>query len=142
MTNYQIPDDALTPETFETRFAGTLPAHLGLELIETRRERFVGEIEVQAHHMAPNGFLHAGTIVTLADSCAGMATQANLRVGHGFTTVELKSNFFSTVTEGRIRATCTPIHIGRTTQVWDADVTAVETSKRLALFRCTQLVLT
>ena len=142
MTDYAIPVEQLQPELFEERFRGTLPDHLDIKLIETKRDRFVGEIDVQTHHMAPNGFLHAGTLVTLADSCAGMATSANLRAGQNFTTVELKSNFFSTVTSGKIRATCTPIHRGRTTQVWDAEIVSVETGKRLALFRCTQLVLT
>ena len=141
MTDYSIPDEYLKPELFEQRFKGTLPDQLNIKLIETTREQFIGEIDVQQHHMAPNGFLHAGTVVTLADSCAGMATSANLRTGQNFTTIELKSNFFSTVTSGKIRATCTPIHRGRTTQVWDAEIVSVETGKRLALFRCTQLVL-
>ncbi|MEO0465517.1 MAG: PaaI family thioesterase [Pseudomonadota bacterium] len=141
MTNFDIPDSELNPAVFHRRFQGTLPDHLGIKLVETTRDRFTGEINVQPHHMAPNGFLHAGTLVTLADSCAGMATSANLRTGQNFTTVELKSNFFSTVREGGIRAICTPVHRGRTTQVWDAETVSVDTGKRLALFRCTQLVL-
>ncbi|MCI4645053.1 MAG: PaaI family thioesterase [Hyphomonadaceae bacterium] len=140
--SYLIPDDVLAPAFFHGRFGGSLPAHLGIEVMETTRERFILELDVVAHHMAPNGFMHAGTVVTLADTAAGFSTTANLREGQGFTTIELKSNFFSTVTKGRIRAVTAPIHVGRTTQVWDATVEAVETGKRLALFRCTQLVLT
>ena len=140
--SFLIPDEALAPEFFQGRFEGSLPAHLGIEVIETTRERLILELDVKQQHMAPNGFLHAGTVVTLADTAAGFSTTANLREGQGFTTIELKSNFFSTVREGRIRAVTAPIHVGRTTQVWDATVEAVETGKRLALFRCTQLVLT
>ena len=139
---YLIPDEALDPALFNARFKGSLPDHLGIEVEEIARDRFVLGLNVQPHHMAPNGFLHAGAVVTLADTAAGFSTTANLREGQGFTTIELKSNFFSTVREGRIRAVTAPIHIGRTTQVWDATVEAVETGKRLALFRCTQLVLT
>lgn len=139
---YLIPDEALSPALFHARFKGSLPDHLGIEVEETTRERFVLSLDVVAHHMAPNGFMHAGTVVTLADTAAGFSTFANLREGQGFTTLELKSNFFSTVKAGRIRAVTAPIHVGRTTQVWDATVEAVETGKRLALFRCTQLVLT
>ncbi|MEM1105705.1 MAG: PaaI family thioesterase [Pseudomonadota bacterium] len=141
MTAYKIPDEALTPQLFAERIRGTLAAHLGLTLLETRRDRFVGAIDIEAHHMAPNGFLHAGAQVTLADTCAGLATTANLRDGQNFTTVELKSNFFATVKSGRIEAVCTPVHRGRTTQVWDAVVSHPESGKRLSLFRCTQLVL-
>ena len=141
MADYTIPEDALTPEFWTSRLTDNLPGLLGISAIETTRERMVLELDIRQDHMAPNGFLHAGTIVTLADSAAGFSTIANLREGQGFTTIELKSNFFSTAREGRIRATSSAIHIGRSTQVWDAEVIAMATGKRLALFRCTQMVL-
>ena len=141
MVNYAIPDDALTPEFWTNRLTDNLPGLLGISAIETTRERMVLELDIRKDHMAPNGFLHAGTIVTLADSAAGFSTMANLRQDQGFTTIELKSNFFSTALKGQIRAVTSAIHIGRSTHVWDAEVTAVETGKRLALFRCTQMVL-
>ena len=58
-----------------------------------------------------------------------------------FTTVELKSNFLGTATEGTIACVARPAHLGSTTQVWDAVVTAKATGKTIALFRCTQLVI-
>ena len=141
MADHIIPEDALTPAFWTTRLKDNLPGLLGIAAIEASRERMVLELEIRRDHMAPNGFLHAGTIVTLADSATGFSTMANLREGQGFTTIELKSNFFSTALKGRIRAATSAIHIGRSTHVWDAEVTAVETGKRLALFRCTQMVL-
>jgi uncharacterized protein (TIGR00369 family) len=100
------------------------------------------EFDVTPQHMAPNGFLHAGAVVTLADTACGYATALTRPEGAtGFTTIELKSNFFSSVTKGTVRAIATPVHRGRNTQVWDADVIAVETGKRLALFRCSQMIL-
>jgi 1,4-dihydroxy-2-naphthoyl-CoA hydrolase len=92
--------------------------------------------------MAPNGFLHAGTVVTLADTLAGYGCKANLPSGAvGFTTIELKSNHLGTALEGTIVGSAKPVHLGKTTQVWDATVTRKETGKTIALFRCTQLIL-
>ena len=92
--------------------------------------------------MAPNGFLHAGTVVTLADTTAGYGCIVNLPAeASGFTTVELKSNHVGTALDGTIESVARPVHIGRTTQVWDATVTHRETGRTIALFRCTQLVL-
>lgn len=141
MADYLIPEASLKPVYWSTRLTDNLPGLLGVTAIETTRERMVLELDIRADHLAPNGFLHAGTVVTLADTAAGFSTIANVREGQSFTTIELKSNFFSTALEGRIRATTAAIHIGRSTQVWDAEVIAVETGKRLALFRCTQMVL-
>ena len=83
---YLIPDTVLAPAFFHSRFDGSLPAHLGIEVMEASRERFILELDVKRHHMAPNGFMHAGTVVTLADTAAGFSTTANLHEGQGFTT--------------------------------------------------------
>ena len=141
MAAYLISEDSLKPEFWMTRLKDNLPGLLGISAVETTRERMVLELEVRQDHMAPNGFLHAGTVVTLADTATGFSTISNLREGQGFTTIELKSNFFSTALKGHIRAETAAIHIGRSTQVWDAEVTAIETGKRMALFRCTQMIL-
>jgi uncharacterized protein (TIGR00369 family) len=92
--------------------------------------------------MAPNGFLHAGTVVTLADTLAGYGCFYNMPPGAvGFTTIELKSNHLGTAQDGTIVGNAKPMHLGKTTQVWDATVTRKETGKTIALFRCTQLIL-
>ena len=89
-----------------------------------------------------NGFLHAGAVVTLADTCCGYGTVRALPQGAaGFTTIELKSNFLGTAQDGDIRCTARPLHQGRTTQVWDAVVTADGSAKSIAQFRCTQMIL-
>jgi len=90
---------------------------------------------------APNGFLHAATVIALADTCAGYATIAHLPDGaKNFTTVELKANFLGTAKEGVIRTECLADHLGRTTHVWSATVYA-PTGRKIALFRCTQMIL-
>jgi uncharacterized protein (TIGR00369 family) len=104
--------------------------------------RLDAELDVRGELLAPNGYLHAATVVALADTSCGLATRALLPEGaSGFTTIELKSNFLGTVREGRVSCVATAVHAGRSTQVWDAVVTAAATGKTMALFRCTQSVL-
>lgn len=120
----------------------TFPGHVGLELVELGRRSAVMRCEIQPFHIAPNGFLHAGVVITLADTAAGYGCVANWPEGAtGFTTIELKTNFTGTLLEGVMRAAATMVHVGRTTQVWDVEVTDEATGKRLALFRATQMIL-
>jgi len=131
----------ITAEYYHARQQGTLPDRFGLVVTEIAEGRFAGELEVQPWMWAPNGYLHAATVIALADTCAGYATVAHLPEGaKGFTTVELKSNFLGTAKEGRLRAECLADHLGRTTHVWSATVFGPP-GKRLALFRCTQMIL-
>jgi uncharacterized protein (TIGR00369 family) len=131
-----------TPESFNRAGARKLPGHLGIVITEVGESRVCGELPVIESVIAPNGYLHAGTVVTLADTLAGYGCVANLPAGAtGFTTIELKSNHLGTALDGTIAGIATPVHRGRTTQVWDAVVTHKETGRTLAVFRCTQLIL-
>jgi uncharacterized protein (TIGR00369 family) len=123
------------------RLHGGLPGHLGIELAAVHPGYLALSLEIQPHHMAANGYLHAGAVVTLADTACGFGCLANLPSGaHSFTTIELKSNFLRTATRGRLRAEAQLVHGGRRTQVWDA--TVLDGDERvLALFRCTQMLL-
>ena len=118
-----------------------LPGYMGVEFLEVSKEVVRARLAITQHHKAPNGFLHAGTVITLADSCCGYGTRENIPSDAGFTTIELKSNFLSTALQGDLICEAKPFHLGRTTQVWDAEVTSSESGKTLALFRCTQMVL-
>jgi 1,4-dihydroxy-2-naphthoyl-CoA hydrolase len=103
-------------------------------------DRVVLTAQIGDTHLAGNGYLHAGAVVTLADTACGYGTLAGLPDGAaGFTTVELKSNHFASTQEGLVAAEATRVHAGRSTQVWDATVS--QGDRILALFRCTQLVL-
>lgn len=129
-------------DDFNARGAGALPGHLGLVITHVSTTEVRSELAVKPTTMAPNGFLHAGSVVTLADTSCGYGCVANLpKDATGFTTIELKSNHLGTAREGTIDCVATPAHLGRTTQVWDATVTHRETGKTIALFRCTQMVL-
>ena len=145
-----LKDEALGPnsrrrptvEQFNERGVGRLPAHLGIRFTRADPERIEAELDVLPHIMAPNGFLHAGAVVTLADTCCGYGCVVNLPEGAtGFTTIELKSNHLGTAREGKITCQARPAHLGRTTQVWDAVVSHADTGKTIALFRCTQMIL-
>jgi 1,4-dihydroxy-2-naphthoyl-CoA hydrolase len=132
----------LTPEKFNQFGTGKLPGHLGIIITRVSAEEIGAELAITESLMAPNGFLHAGTVVTLADTCAGYGCIVNLPPGAtGFTTIELKSNHLGTAREGTIVGSAKPAHLGRTTHVWDAIVSHKETGKTIALFRCTQLLL-
>jgi 1,4-dihydroxy-2-naphthoyl-CoA hydrolase len=103
--------------------------------------RVVLSLPVRPDLLAPNGYLHAGAVVALADTACGYGCFASLpESGTGFTTIELKTNFLGTAREGTLDCEATRVHGGRTTQVWDATVRR-DDGKTLALFRCTQLIL-
>ena len=122
--------------------ANRLPGYMGIEITRVDNAEVAARIDIKPHHLAPNEYLHAGTVVTLADTAAGYACMANLPEGaNSFTTIELKSNHLGTVRDGAIAAVAKAIHLGRTTQVWDVVVTNEANGKTIALFRCTQMIL-
>jgi len=119
-----------------------LPGYLGIEILELAPNTLSSRMPVKKLHFAPNDFLHAASIVALADTSCGYATIAHLPEGaQSFTTIELKSNHLGTVKEGSIACVATAQHLGRNTQVWDAVVTDEATGRKIALFRCTQMIL-
>lgn len=128
---------------FTERQVGHLPGELGIEWTEVANGRAEGGFTVTRRHMAPNGFLHAASVVALADSACGFACVASLPDGAGgFTTIETKSNHLGTAREGeRVACTARLLHGGRMTQVWDAEIVNETTGKTIAVFRCTQMVL-
>jgi len=131
-----------TPESFNQFGASYLPGHLGIRITEVSPGKVAAEMKVEPHLLAPNGYLHAGSVVTLADTCAGYGCISNLPDGaQSFTTIELKSNHLGTAREGVISCVATGVHLGRTTQVWDATVIDAGSGKTIALFRCTQMIL-
>ena len=122
------------------RQRGTLPELLGFDIVSASAQEVMTRLDIKPYHLAPNGYLHAATIIMLADTSCGYGCMINLPEGaNSFTTIELKSNFLGTARDGLVDCTATPIHVGRTTQVWDATVSAA--GKTIALFRCTQMVL-
>ena len=132
----------MTPEEFNRRGEGRLPGLLGLVVTRVAAHELHAELAVLPHHLAPNGYLHAGTVVTLADTCAGYGCVAHLPEGAtGFTTIELKSNHLGTARTGTIDCVARALHLGCSTQVWDATVSHRDSGRTIAMFRCTQMVI-
>ncbi len=131
----------ITPDHLHLRQADFLPGKFGLTVTRIEEGQLDAQLLIAPWMLAPNGFLHAASIILLADTAAGYACMAHLPAGSkNFTTLELKSNFLATACEGTLRTECRAEHLGRTTQVWAATVFGPN-DKKLALFRCTQLVL-
>lgn len=128
--------------SFDQAAAASLPGLLGLEFIEARSGFVRGRLDIKPHHLAPNGYLHAASVIALADSACGKGCVISLpEGGSSFTTIELKANFLGTAVDGAITVEARLAHGGRTTQVWDAVVAREKDHKQIALFRCTQLII-
>jgi uncharacterized protein (TIGR00369 family) len=125
--------------SFAERQKGHLPGDLDLEweVVETGRAK--GGFTVRKGHMAPNGFMHAASVVALVDSACGYACVCSLPEGaSGFTTIEIKTNYLGSAGPANGSA-CEArlVHGGRMTQVWDAEALNETTGKTIAVFRCT-----
>jgi 1,4-dihydroxy-2-naphthoyl-CoA hydrolase len=119
-----------------------LPGFLGLEIVSAEDGRIHARMPIRAEHLAPNGFLHAASVIALADTACGYGTIIRLPdSAESFTTIELKSNFLGTSRSGAIACEATRVHGGRSTQVWDATVKDESNGRVIALFRCTQMIL-
>ena len=132
----------VTIDSLNQRGREYLPGYLGVEMTALAQGTLSSRMAVKKLHVAPNEFLHAASVVALADTTCGYATIAHLPEGaSSFTTIELKSNFLGTVRDGSVACIATAQHLGRNTQVWDAVVTDAATGRKIALFRCTQMIL-
>ncbi|HEY6712820.1 MAG TPA: PaaI family thioesterase [Rubrobacter sp.] len=131
-----------TLDELNERGIGTLPGLIGLTILEAEERKISSRLDLREELMAPNGYLHAATVVALADTSCGYGTFVNLPEGaESFTTIELKCNFVGTKRGGAIGCEAKLAHGGRATQVWDATVSDEEGGKPIALFRCTQMIL-
>ncbi len=132
----------MTIDHFNSVSQGCFPGLLGIKVTAINGKNLQAEMPIQASFLAPNGYLHAGSIVTFADTIAGYATILNLpEQAKSFTTIELKSNFLRTLKEGVLECNSEAEHIGRTTQIWRIKVLDKATKKVLAIFSCTQMIL-
>lgn len=139
MANFR-PDVDLTE--LERRSRASFPGFVGLEMVAIEEGRVSMRLPLRPEHLAPNGFLHGAVVVALADTACGYGTLAHLPQGaSSFTTIELKTNYLGTAREGAIVCDAKPVHTGRSTQVWDAEVRNEANGQRLAMFRCTQIIL-
>lgn len=126
-----------------TEFFGPLaPGLHGMVCDHAAPDEVRGHIDVTDSLIAGTGFLFAPAIISLADTLCAIGCGANIPEGAGFTTVELKANFLGSAKSGElVTGVATPLHLGRTTHVWDVDVRNETADRTIAAFRCTQMVL-
>jgi 1,4-dihydroxy-2-naphthoyl-CoA hydrolase len=119
-----VPITSEEKRFFQERFRGTMLELIGLQPIEVSKERVVAEIPYRDDLRQPAGMIHAGAILTLADTAATMLSNQNTQPGFGkfdpsrfSTTIQLNANFVRNKMTSRIVAEAVPVHIGRRTLV-------------------------
>jgi len=121
---------------------GKLPGWLDLEVTNVEDGQVEGRLPVRAELVAHTGYLLAGALLSVADILCAYGVGTVWPDGaSGFTTAEVKCNFVGTAREGAVLCRAKLLHGGRTTQVWDAEMTNEATGKLMAAFRCTQIIL-
>lgn len=140
MTSAVRPE--VTPDYLNGCGTQMLVGQLGVEMLTVEQGKLTSRMPVTLRHMGINGYLHAASVVALADSTCGNAAIAHLPEGaKGFTTIDQKCNFIDTMRDGTAGCTATAVHLGHSTQVWDATVFDQESGKTIAVFRATQMIL-
>ena len=130
----------ITPELSRSVLPGWFPGDLGIELTEIADGLCRGRLEVDRRHLHPGGLVHGGVWTAFADTVAAWGTMRLLPAGGQFTTVELKTNVFAASVSGdALEAVGTPLHLGRSTQVWEVRISRAE--RLMANFVCTQMLL-
>ncbi len=131
---------SLAQQTQE-RLKGILPELLGIELLEVTPDRVLARLKVRPDLCTTGKILHGGTIMAFADTLGAIGTVVNMPQGHGTATIESKTNFVGGAAEGSVvTGEATPVHKGRTTQVWQTRITSAE-GKLVALVTQTQIVM-
>ena len=121
----------------------TLDGTLGVQIRSATKEEVVAFVDVDHRHRQPFGLLHGGVYALIAESAASIGGALTaIPAGGGAVGMSNNTAFLKPFKgEGRLTSTARRIHGGRTTQVWDATITAETTGKLMALFRCTQIIL-
>jgi len=125
----------------QERLKGILPELLGIQLVEVTPDKVLATLKVRPELCTTGHILHGGTIMAFADTLGAIGTVASMPQGHGTATIESKTNFVGGAAEGSVvTGEATPVHKGRTTQVWQTRITGAE-GKLVALVTQTQIVM-
>jgi len=125
----------------QERLKGILPELLGIQLVDVTPDKVLATLTVRPDLCTTGKILHGGAIMAFADTLGAIGTVASMPQGHGTATIESKTNFIGGAAEGSVvTGECTPVHKGRTTQVWQTRITNAQ-GKLVALVTQTQIVL-
>ena len=137
MSNQPATDTRAILETLPTR---GLADRLGIEIIELTRERVVATMPVDDRTRQPFGILHGGASVALAETVASLGAVMNVDLEKASAVgLEINANHLRAKRDGMVRATATPFHVGRSTQVWDVRIVDEE-ERPVCISRCTLAV--
>lgn len=109
-------------EEINARSADTAVAHLGIEITEVGDDYLVGRVPVDHRTKQPFGLLHGGVSVVLAETLGSIAAFHASPEGHVAVGLDINANHLRAVRSGWVTGTARPVHIGRTTQVWQIDM--------------------
>jgi 1,4-dihydroxy-2-naphthoyl-CoA hydrolase len=122
-------------------FKGGMPTTLGMRLVSVTKKKVVAEMPVKPMHCNWNGRVNGGAIMSLADAVGAVGARMNMPPDHGGGTLESKTNFFASGVGPIIRVVSIPLHIGRSTSVWQTTVTNSGDGSRVAIVTQTQMSL-
>ena len=122
-------------------FVGGIPQTLGMRLVSLTKKKVVAEMPVKKMHCNWNGRVNGGAIMSLADAAGAAGARMSMPPDHGGGTLESKTNFFASGVGPVIVATSIPLHIGRTTSVWQTTITNSGDGSRVAIVTQTQMCL-
>ena len=113
---------------------------LGMRIVSMSKKKIVAEMPIDERHMNRNGRVNGGALMAFADAMGAVGTVFNLPPGHLTTTLESKTNFFVAGAGPLISGVSKPLHLGRSTNVWqttlknaDGRVVAVVTQTQMVL---------
>ncbi len=115
----------------------TLLSTLGIEVVEASKERVVARMPITARVHQPFGLLHGGASVALAETVASTGAWMNIdQEKQNVVGIEINANHLRGKRDGVVTATATPVHVGRSTQVWEVRI-ADELGRMVCISRCT-----
>jgi 1,4-dihydroxy-2-naphthoyl-CoA hydrolase len=130
-----------TPEQIQKLFEPLLPGLMGIDLVEATQEKVVATMLVRPDLCTAGNVCHGGAFMAFADTVGAIGTVINLAPGTRTTTIESKTNFLGAApVNTRVTAVSTPLHRGKTTQVWQTMIRS-EAGKLCAVVTQTQMVL-
>ena len=100
----------------------TAVAHLGIEFLEVGADFIRARVPVDARTRQPYGILHGGVSVVLAETLGSCGAAYAAPVGHRAVGLDVNANHLRSASSGWITGTAKPVHIGRTTQVWQIEL--------------------
>jgi len=125
----------------QERLKGILPELLGIKLVEVTPDKVIAQLTVRPDLCTTGKILHGGSIMAFADTLGAIGTVVNMPQGHGTATIESKTNFIGGAAEGSVvTGEATPVHRGKTTQVWQTRITSAE-GRLVAIVTQTQIVM-